>query len=206
MINQAQNGDTDCRDEVARIYTPLIESFLHNRWRQTPLVSHIDDARQEILFELFRADGALDRFDRKIQSAFRPFLYGVVRNVVRRAEDRQRRLPQPAGVEGLGHFTDDDRSLSQMFDRLWAENIIRQTMAAIKDDQLVDILRMRFYDGLPVREIAKQLKLDPARVHKMYANARSEFKYRLKDVFSFNCVASDTGFADQLQTLLLSFE
>jgi RNA polymerase sigma-70 factor (ECF subfamily) len=50
----------------------------------------------------------------------------------------------------------------------------------------VEILRLRFAEDLPVREIARRLEADPARVHHQYAQARQEFREVLRDVVRFH--------------------
>ena len=78
-----------------------------------------------------------------------------------------------------------------MFDRAWAGSLLEQaralqaSRAAAADNGGVtrlEILRLRFEDGLPVREIASRLDEDPVRVHHEYAKARCEFRTALIDV------------------------
>jgi hypothetical protein len=45
----------------------------------------------------------------------------------------------------------------------------------------VELLRLRFREDLPIREIARQWDEDPARLHHEYAKARREFAAALKD-------------------------
>jgi RNA polymerase sigma-70 factor (ECF subfamily) len=50
----------------------------------------------------------------------------------------------------------------------------------------VEILRLRFREGIPLREVARRLEMDPARVHKEYATARDEFRRVLIEVVAFH--------------------
>jgi len=46
----------------------------------------------------------------------------------------------------------------------------------------VELLRLRFREGLPIREIARLWGADPAHLHREYAKARREFSTALRDV------------------------
>ena len=50
----------------------------------------------------------------------------------------------------------------------------------------VDILRLRFQEDKPIRDIASEWGIDAAAVHKEYARARQEFKEALLDVVAFH--------------------
>ena len=50
----------------------------------------------------------------------------------------------------------------------------------------VELLRLRFQSGLPIREIADRWGEDPAKVHHEYATARAEFKAALGRVMAFH--------------------
>jgi RNA polymerase sigma-70 factor (ECF subfamily) len=46
----------------------------------------------------------------------------------------------------------------------------------------VEILRLRFEDDMPIRDIAERRNVDAARLHHDYAQARAEFQTALRDV------------------------
>ena len=46
----------------------------------------------------------------------------------------------------------------------------------------VELLRLRFSEGLPIREIAARWEEEPERVHYHYKRAREEFKEALREV------------------------
>src|SRR5581483_3201874 len=137
--------------------------------------------------------GALDRADAG-RVGFRPFLAGVIRNVARQYETRRarsREQPPPTELELAAR----DDALSRVFDRAWAAEIMRQaaerqaeraTAAGPAAVRRVELLRLRFYDGLPIREIAARWQADPAKVHHEYAQAREEFRAALRGVVAFH--------------------
>jgi DNA-directed RNA polymerase specialized sigma24 family protein len=148
---------------------------------------------QDVFVACFKAGGALDRADAAV-GGFRAFLAGVVRNVARQHETRRARRREqmpPSEFEVAAR----DAALSRVFDRAWAREIMRQAAerqaerAAAKGEEAlrrVELLRLRFHDGLPIRDIARRWNADPARLHHEYAQARQEFRAALLDVVTFH--------------------
>jgi hypothetical protein len=50
----------------------------------------------------------------------------------------------------------------------------------------VELLRLRFEEGLPIRTIAAQWGIDAVAVHHAYALARKEFRAALLEVVAFH--------------------
>ena len=71
--------------------------------------------------------------------------------------------------------------------------------------QRVELLRLRFQEQLPIREIARRWNVEPARVHHAYAQARQEFRAALLTVVAFHSPGSSAEVereaADLLRTL-----
>ena len=196
-IEGAAAGSVGDRDEFARRYAPSIRAYLAARWQASFFAQEIDDATQEVFLECFRQGGALECADRSRPGGFRAFLYGIVRNVAlrietRKARGRERHLEsvlQPEGVEG------SEASLSRVFDRAWVESLLREVAQRQADRarqageaalKRVELLRLRFHEGLPIREIASLWETDPAALHREYARARVEFKEALLEVVAFH--------------------
>jgi len=60
----------------------------------------------------------------------------------------------------------------------------------------VELLHLRFHDGLPIREIAERWQADAAQVHHDYARARQEFKAaraRRSNPAKRSCAADQRG-------------
>jgi RNA polymerase sigma-70 factor (ECF subfamily) len=197
LIHGAAAGDADDRAGFARRYAPVVRAYLAARWRGSPHVQDLDDVLQEVFVACFEPGGVLSRAEPDRPGGFRAYLYGVVRNVARRVEARRvrGRENQPPSDPGLEQFPADDESLSRVFDRAWAEALLRE--AARRQAELaerggpaavrrVDLLRLRFHDGLPIRDIAARWGEDPAVLHREYAKARREFRDALRDVVAFH--------------------
>ena len=195
MIQGAARGDSMDRSAFARRYEAVVRAYFGARWRNTVHLRSLDDAVQEVFLDCFKEDGALERVVENRQSSFRAFLFGVVRNVALRHEDHRRRnRERPAGTESdLEEIPLDETRLSQAFDRAWARERVREAVARQKQLALrqgakavrrVELLRRRFYEGLPIREIAREWQEDPAHLHHQYAHARREFREALVQVMS----------------------
>ncbi len=188
MIEGAADGCSGLRDDFARRYTPVVHGFLRYRWRGTSLLSEVDDATSEVFVECFRLGGVLEKTDPTRSGGFRAFFYGVIRNIARRFEEARansREQQQPSTAFDLDEQTARETSLSQVFDRSWAESILneartRYRLAAEQEGEealrRVDLLRLRFEDDVPIREIATRWKVDVDKVHQQYRLARREFR------------------------------
>ena len=195
IIERAAAGGDRARRDFTKRYLPVIRAYLGARWRGGPLVSELDDAVQDVFVECFRESGALQTMNLAPEDGrdFRGFLLGVVRNVARRFESRanRRREMQPPSSVHLSQIVDDEASLSQVFDQAWANNIMRQAAEqqienaerrGVAAQQRVEILRLRFHEGLAIREIAKLWGVPPARLHHDYAKAREDFRAALRQI------------------------
>lgn len=192
LIRDAADGRADARAEFAQRYESVIRAYLGARWRQTALLDEVDDAAQETFLACFEQDGALVRVDPDRAGGFRAYLYGVVRNVARRAEEKRARAErQPDSGLDLAEVEAREEPLSAVFDRAWAKAILRQARrvhaerARTRGDaavRRVELLRLRFRESLPIREIAALWGEDATHLHREYARARREFRAALRVV------------------------
>jgi len=213
MIRGAADGKPAEREEFARRYGPLVRAYLVARWRGGVLGGEIEDAVQEVFLECFRDGGVLDHVDPSCARGFRAFLFGVVRNVAMRAESRrQRKREIQPSTSFAGDLEGAEETPSHVFDRLWAYTLMRQTAekhaararevgeAAV---QRVELLRLRFEEGLEIHQIAERWGLEPWRVQKDYARARAEFREVLLEVVSFHHPGTPGEIARECENLKL---
>ena len=190
VIRAGAAGSPADRDELGRRYFGVVQAYLSARWRGSTLRKNLDDATQEVFIELFRQGGVLEAAGAGRIPNFRAFLYGVIRNVARRFES------QPSGpVEPLPDIEDQEACLSQLFERSWAESIMaeaaklqksRAVDGGVEAIRRVELLRLRFEENLPIREIALRWNIDTAQLHRDYALARQEFRAALIEVVAFH--------------------
>jgi RNA polymerase sigma factor (sigma-70 family) len=197
LIQAAAAGSRSDREQLALRYSPVVRAYLGARWRASPLLGELDDAVQEVFVECFRAGGILDRVEANRPGGFRAFLYGVLRNIALRFESSRaqgRERVAPSAVD-LASLEESDPTLSHVFDRAWAAALLREAgdrnaaRARTAGDaamRRIELLRLRFQDDLPIREIARLWGADAAELHHEYATARQEFKEALLEVVAFH--------------------
>ena len=196
LIDAAAGGYRQAREEFTRLYFPVVRECLQARWSSLPRKNDIDDAIQEVFVDCFRPGGALERADRTKGSGFRGFLFGVIRFVALRFEERRarefdrrtRNEPELDGIQG------DEERFSAVFDREWARCLVNEAEAKFSERahklgekamRRRELLRMRFEEELPIREIAKLWAMDPDYLHHQYAKARNEYPQLLARGRSF---------------------
>jgi RNA polymerase sigma factor (sigma-70 family) len=197
LIRGAARGVHHDRDHFARHYEPVVRAYLRVRWKSSNRIQALDDAVQDVFIECFRRGGALARVEPDRLGGFRAFLYGVVRVVALRAEYAHARRKEQVPPDDLDHgqIPSDETRLSLAFDRAWAQALLAEAAGRQAEDaeqageaarSRVELLRLRFYDGLPIREIARLRGCDPDAVHRDYARARQEFRAALAAVVAFH--------------------
>ncbi len=190
VIQRAADGALTERSDFVRRYSGLIRTYLETRWRGTLYLEEVEDAVQEVFCECFREGGVLQKADPGRRRGFRPFLYGVVRNVALRFESqkakrRERQVPSAILRQAP---VPDDQTLSRVFDRAWAAELVKEARRLLesraasggeREGTWVALLSARFEEDLPIGVIAKRWDVDPAHLHHEYAHARTAFREAL---------------------------
>ena len=200
------------RAEFVRRYAAPIRAYLAVRWRGRPdRDEEVDDATQEVFVECFREGGALAKADEERAGGFRAFLYGVARHVALRAEGARPRDAQLSTPGGLDDLPADEPTLSRAFDRAWAQELVRTAARRMGEEaergdadgrRRVELLRRRFSDGAPIRDLAREWGLDADRLHHEYARARDEFRRALHAVVALECGGTPGDVARQCAQLV----
>jgi len=217
MIQAAAEGAEADRSTFAWRYGPAVRAYLGERWKSSPLVEAIDDAVQEVFVECFKQGGVLDRHDEITRGSFRSFFYGVVRNVALRFESRKarEREAQAATEFDFDEVTGADERLSEVFDRAWARSLLREAVVrmgrrAVEADEpareRVRLLHHRFYDGMTIREIARQRRLDEQAAYREFHKALKEFKATLREVVAFHSPDSPREAEHEFDLLVRLFQ
>ena len=215
VIDEAASGDKAAREQFARSYLPAVSAYLGARWAGSRLSQRVDDAVQDVFIECFKQNGALDRVSRKETNSFRAYLFGMARNIARRYESGQ--TPEIASHKVSDQRISqidppaDEPSLSHVFDRAWARSMMRQAgrrhadLAAQQGDEAtrrLELLELRFQEGLPIRHIADLWNTDATKLHREYAKAREEFRQALTEVIRLHHDGSDVDVRDELRLIL----
>jgi len=217
LVRNAAVGDGPSRREFSVRYAPVMRSYLAARWRGSPLFEDLDDALQEVFLECIRQGGLLERAQDDRPGGFRAFLFGAVRNVALRFEQRraERGAREAARDIDLANVPGRDDALSKVFDRALARSIMREAaerqaaLAADRGDDAgrrVELLKLRFQEGLPIREIATLWGVNAAELHRQYARARKEFHAALREVVGSHLLAEPEQVEGQCAQLLALLE
>jgi RNA polymerase sigma-70 factor (ECF subfamily) len=213
LIDAAARGDLAARAEFAQRYEGPVRAFLAARWRDSPLLQELDDAAQEVFVACLKEGGALERVDPERPGGFRSFLCGVARNVARELERRRSADQARRAGEGVApeELIADEPSLSAVFDRAWARAIMHQAgqrqrqraeEAGAEALRRVELLRLRFGDAQPIRDIARQWGVEAAHLHREYARARQEFRSALEEVVALHLPGSAAQIDEECRKLL----
>lgn len=205
MIESAARGDAHERERFAERYGPPLRAYFAARWRGAVMESHVEDATQVVFLECLKEGGLLSKASPQSESGFRAFLYGAARNIARRFESRGAREQDRHSLSSLENVpAHDETSVSLAFDRAWAGQMMKNAASvmaarAAKADgralERVDLLRLRFEEGLPIRAIASRWNRPADQLHREYARARKEFKEALFSVIAYHC----PGGSDRVQ-------
>ena len=216
IIQAAAAGSPGDRAAFALRYDPIVRAYLTHRWRTSSCQDDIEDTVQEVFVECFKQNGVLDRAEPGRPGGFRALLYGVVQNIALRQEmrmARQREQQPPSGMN-LEEIQGDEESLSRAFDQAWAIALVREAAevherrardAGAAALRRVELLRLRFQENLPIRDIAQRWQTDPAGLHHEYARARKEFKEALREVMAFHHPGSPVVLEQECAKLLALF-
>lgn len=195
MIKAASRGDQDERGRFVSHYGPVLRGYLRLRWKRLVRRSEVEDAVQETFLECFREGGALDHLDTQAPGGFRAYIFGIARNVALRCERRFERAPQELGSEVEDGLPASDTTPSAAFDRAWARSLLKHAADLMKTraqelgevaQRRVELLRLRFSESLPIREIAVRWGMEPEALYQEQYRARQEFKAALREVVGFH--------------------
>jgi len=197
MIRSAAADKGEAREEFGRRYRPVVRSYLAARWRSGPLAGEVEDATQEVFLRCFRSDGPLERVEEGRAGGFQAYLFGICRNVARVIESKHAAsvARSPSTAPELDQLPGREERSTVVFDRAFARQMMREARALLaaraeamgpEACQRLELLRLRFEEGLAIRAIAERLEADPAHLHHEYARARKEFHRALLDVVAFH--------------------
>ncbi|MCB9880668.1 MAG: sigma-70 family RNA polymerase sigma factor [Planctomycetes bacterium] len=208
LVRAAAAGVASARARLADHLFPILRTYFQARWRDPRHAYDIEDAVQTSFVELFDRDGALPRARPEL-GRFRAFVRGVARNVALRIEERRQRDQQRV-VGAVTALAADEASLSQVFDRSWAQRIMdlaaqrmrsKATHQGAELERQVAILDLRIGEGLAIRDIAARWNEDRDACHRLYRRARLEFERCLREVVLEYSGCDEADVEDECRTL-----
>ncbi|MEM7308571.1 MAG: sigma-70 family RNA polymerase sigma factor [Planctomycetota bacterium] len=213
LLADAAGGDARETERFCALYRGLVVDFLSSRWRGSSALQDVEDAAQETLMECLRERGALQRAVDEAPRGFRAFLFGVTMNVARRFEERRARLRPELGVElpPSSLAPAEESTPEREFNRAWARSVLSRARSAFERsareaggsrERRCEILRLRFFENLPIRRIAEELGEEAPRVHREYARAREEFRGALEQVVRFESREGGDDLRSEMRELM----
>ncbi len=216
LLAGAAAGEGSARTQFVARYENLVRAFLSSYLGGGSFHDEIDDLIQEVFVECFRGGGVLHRTVHTPPKNFRAYLRGVSLNLARKWIEKRRKAKEHISegeVLELQHTT--EQTASKVFDQLWAEGVVTDAADLMESRALkksfaarrrVELLRLRFHVGLPIRKIAHQWELPPRRVHKDFATAKEEFRKALADVVTVYCRGSQSDIDEECRRVLQYLE
>ena len=221
LIREAANGNSVKQAAFAKLYGPIVRKYFEYRWLGNRQKQFVDEGVQEVLLLCIRPDGPLSRADPTAPAGFRGFLKGIARNIARKIEDREKRAcHQPDEETLIVELVGNESSAADQFERSWALMIMQEARKRIVEQacdasakQRVELLRLRFEEGHPIREIAVLLNPDCKsdalvfeseckKWHREFQKAKTEFWRALLDVVSFHSPGSPAEIERECRDLL----
>jgi RNA polymerase sigma factor (sigma-70 family) len=202
LVRVAASGDPDARRAFVDRYATVIRRYLARRWRNSPCRTYFDDAVQDVFVECLKPDGVLHKADPDRGGRFQSLLFAVVDNVARRYEQRYtaenaRRAGGDVALESLPAQEDSSRD----FYRVMAQEVVRDALRRLRERdgaagrRLAELLSLRHYENLPIREIARLWGVAPEQLHRDQTRARKEFEDCLRQAVAVYC----PGTPDQIE-------
>jgi RNA polymerase sigma factor (sigma-70 family) len=194
MIHRAADGSVTAGNGFAERYMKVVRTALGARWNGRPnLLQDVDDAAQEVMVDCLKMNGALGRADSQAKGGFRAYLYGITQRTALKFETKAARRfrRESPGSFHPDQVAADDTTLGSALDRSLAKAVMQGAFdlydqrAADQDEDYgrrVELLRLRFYDGLPIRDIADRWQEPREKVHRTRVRALREFKDCLREL------------------------
>lgn len=215
LIRGAAGGDEPARAEFARRYLPIVRAYLRARWAKRLGPEELDDAVQDAFVECLREEGLLERARSGTPAGFRAFLYGALRNVARRVEDRRCNRRDAPGSRSFPAEVLEDREerLSRVYERAWARALVREATETYAKRgrrkggaarSRVELLEQRFQEELGIAQIARKRGVEAAVLHHEYARARQEFLEVLREVVAIHNPSAPEVVEREVRELLSS--
>ena len=201
LLGAWRGGDDNAGNELVRRHFASVYVFLRSKASE-----HVDDLIQKTFLGCVKARDRIDE-----QRSFRAYLFGIVRNVAKQFEKRRGRQRVADPVE-VAQVTAREQAQSRAFDKAWALTMMRmagELMEARAEADTgaarlrIELLRLRFQKGLPIREIAIRWEMDPDAVHRAYALARDEFHSCLRATVRDHAVRTDGDLDAECRRILV---
>jgi RNA polymerase sigma-70 factor (ECF subfamily) len=175
ILAKAQGGDLDAFGELVKLYQGNVRASLAVRLSNR---HEADDLAQEAFIIAYRK---LDTFD--ITKAFGPWIRSIAFNLLRNYWRKHKAI-------AVGDAAELDMMIDQQINRGYSSDNEAERLSMLKrciaklDQPMQELLRLRYFEEISVRDISRSLKLKHSTVTMRL--------YRLRESL-FNCVEGQNG-------------
>ena len=166
-------GDADIWREFIGREIPLLYGMFMRRW---PNPSLAEELVQKTIFDAVRGCGSYD----PLRGSPEEWILGIARNNIRL--EARKRASQPSTNGDISRYLEaiDTRPLpDEVLEREETAVLARSALGRLKSKEQT-VLRARYIEGLPARDIAGQMGITEKAVHNLLYRARISLRRELK--------------------------
>ena len=162
-----QYRDTNPNDCFEELYSRYVQKVYHRCYSMTKDSAKAQDFTHDIFIKMF---AHLDRFQER--SSFSTWLYSISHNYCLDQIKRSKRLTTTSLEEGFDYISSDESDEK--------EQTLQQLTRVVDSlsEQEAQILRLKYYDDMDVRQIAQKLKINESAVKMRLKRSRDRVRER----------------------------
>lgn len=172
-------GNADIWQEFIDREVPLLYGMFMKRW---PNPSLAEELVQKTVFDAVRGCGSYD----PSKGSPEEWVFGIARNNIRL--ETRKRASQPTVNGDISHHIEliDSRPLpNEVLEREETVAVVHLALSRLESKEQA-ILRARYIEGLPARDIAQQMSITEKAVHNLLYRARISLRQELKRMASLS--------------------
>jgi RNA polymerase sigma-70 factor, ECF subfamily len=171
LIKRCQNGDKEAFQELVKMYHPYVYRFLI---RTTGDEQLSQDLTQDTFIKIIRS---IEKFDIYGKAKFSTYIITVSKNCYIDYLRKQKNFMSSIPVEEINNLETIGME-EAVLDRVFSEDIIEK-LEGLSDEQKI-VIKMKYMEGLTLREIGSRLNLEPktikSRIHNGIVKLRKMFE------------------------------
>ncbi len=166
-------GDADIWREFIGWEIPLLYGMFMRRW---PNPSLAEELVQRTVFDAVRGCGSYD----PSRGSPEEWIFGIARNNIRLEARKRASRPSTNGDIGLYLEAIDTKPLpDEVLEQKETAVLVRSALGRLESKEQT-VLRARYIEGLPARDIARQMGITEKAVHSLLYRARISLRKELK--------------------------
>lgn len=175
IIKRCQMGDKEAFQQLISEYHPFVYKFLYK-------LSENEETAKDLTQDTFiKVIKNIEKFDTKGSAKFSTYIITISKNLYIDYLRREKRVLLNIPIEQYCNFKDVNTDIEDaVIDRLYSQDAV-ENMEKLTEDQKIAI-KMKYIEGLTLKEIGKALNLEPktvkSRIHNGIVKLRKMFQGR----------------------------